>query len=1682
MNRLSDFRTINLLVNNEDVSISRIKRFSDDKTFIYKTTPNMIIDSNIMYDYQEEYDKMEKLNGRGCLIPCELNMSLERPSILFHDFKGITLQKLILSRRKQLSLNEQLEVAVAVILCVHHIHTKGMYMNVLTPTDIMIGDDLKEAKLLNITTTNRVGRSPIFSESSFRINELVQYIAPELARKIIVEPTIQSDIYSLGIILYEWFAMTLPFGSLSTVDNTYSHIATMPKPISELNDNIPEIISNIVMKCLEKKPENRYTTTFSLYCDVEECLLKLQQEHLLDAFPLAKQDLLKGYIREGTLLARKNEQQQFKQVLRNYVEMKIKAVTVSGLAHIGKSYFVNHTLNNNQYKYYKVSIACDETNINEDYSVLTSIVSQMLDIMLTYNSEQLEDWKKSTIKELGNNIPFLENITPKLKLLFGEGYEYAFENEQDNNNITIFITKLFEQVIQQLTHIVVFLDNTHFIDRQSLQFIQQQLETSTYNHLLFVIAYRSESSYKLFQQWIQTTNKERFVYPLTLQSIQYDELLSELRPLLFEGVHNIDEFILLLIDKTEGYAGELCLFVQHLINKNLLFYNSGNRCWEWKVDEIKEISLQDNVVSSKLEIIEDKSDISKQILAIAAIIGHEFDLNLLSQFINISPEQLCSYLEEAVAQKVLFKKSTANAEFIFQHQKLREFCLDFLTEDEKEAIYFKLGKSLLLQKLEGEHISAIGILNYWNKVAHLNHNPVYSKEIIELNIEAGLELKQNQKFQDALKYLQQATCLLEDKDWELYYELTHRAFIERAKLEFLCLDYVKANDILETILKKAKTDLEKAEVILEIIQIEMGKDRYSETVKLCERALLLLNIKTEQQLNKFKLLRLYVKVKGSLKVHNIESMISHFKMTDKRQLTVMRIMTHYADAIYPINKEKWFYMTLKMIEKTVKEGISEEAAIAFCNYALVLNHKFFDYPSSYKWGLLAYELSKSNPQINIRTYSTFIICYDSWRNYDPHFLNKNIGEVTQVASRIGDVWNGNYALIISCAVFFHLGHPLKDIYVRLLSQAAQLQEDKTTLLWTYAVILANVIKQLTGYTSVNDSFPSLNVDDIYDITMRHSNDDTSKQIIILYYKCKYIIDYIKGEYEEAFFAWKKCVDISVSDKNEALEDINDYVFYVLIIRDIFFYKTKLEQKKIIKTIDSYIKKVKNKAKKSPSNYLHKYFLLQAVKASLIYKNRQAERYYEQALTEAYNNGFIHDVAIIAESYAKYGLRLGKMSLARLYMSEAYDAYSRWGAFSIASQLENKYSYLFSSTGTLQSGRTDYSSIVKATQAISMEMEKEKLLFTIMEIMIKNAGGQYGAFILIQDDSEVVEVYGQADQLQIANINLEEAKNILPVPLIRYAIKTKEEVVIHEIKNNDLFSSMLPQQGSNAQSILCLPILNQNKLIGVLYLENNIAGGIFTKERIEVLKLLGTQCAISIKNAELFSGLEDLKNNLENQVEQRTKDFERSMQATSEALSDSIVYAERTRIAQEIHDIVGHTLTSTILQIEAGKRLMDKDMNQSLSSFQEAQNLVRHSLNEIRNSVHMLREDKYYDIFNALRQLVKETEQNTGVLIYTNVDESITLSLMQKKALYHALQEGLTNGIKHGRSTEFHFSLYQENSSICMLLGDNGIGTDQNTQGFGLKMMRERIEQLSGNLHIISEPNHGYLLRIQLPYK
>ncbi|WP_107839589.1 GAF domain-containing sensor histidine kinase [Metasolibacillus meyeri] len=1047
-----------------------------------------------------------------------------------------------------------------------------------------------------------------------------------------------------------------------------------------------------------------------------------------------------------------------------------------------------------------------------------------------------------------------------------------------------------------------------------------------------------------------------------------------------------------------------------------------------------------------------------QLLTQAAFLGHQFKLQLLADMTGYPLQQLQESLQVAINHQLIYQLS--NEQYIFQQENIRQVFEQRAGEQEREQLHLKAGKILL-----HEGVSVVTVVRHFNQVRQHFIAEGRQLEIIELNFQAAKE-----ETADAVYYLQHAMDLLLDEHWQQHYELVYAIYQFRVELALTNEDYDIARSLCHDLLLQARATMDKAQVYLLLIQLELYQDQYDQVLQLGKEALVLLQLPIRLEIGRVKEYYYWLRISRRLGKKPSKKLPL---MQDKRMKLAARILVYMANACFVSNREGWLSAVVMLLDITWDYGITDESAYGFASYALIQSALAFDNESAYAYSKFASELVKGNLEMTMQINTIIMLSQDSWRRYEPNFLLSITDYANQHGVLSKNKWQTNYSFLVNLGLMFNFSYPLKDLYAHLLSRSTVFGKSRDTLPWQYAKAMSALLTRLTGYRAANDPFIS-----DYQEVSGHYEGSYLYEVSLWY---EYIIAYLFGDYEGAYEKIVESIKVAESHNKRGFSNMHNYYYYVLIVKELFADAEPARQVTLKRETKRYVKKLQYLAKHSPENYLHKYLLAKAEYQKMLGQTAdKVGAIYEEAVNAAARYGYVHDVGIISECFAKYSIQRGKQMQAKVYMNEAYMAYRQWGAFAKVEALESQYGHLLLKK-TTDLARVDYLTIVSSAQTLSEEIEIEQLLHKLLRIMLQNAGAEYGALLLEHEGSWFVEAHGTAENLIVQPVPLQEAGELVPVTVIDYTIRMRQEVVFHNVMNSG-FTQNTYIQHRHLKSVLCLPITHQNKLISILYMENNLLEGVFTEERLDMLKLLCSQCAISITNARLYSDIQYLTKNLEQQVEERTESLQRSMQMTSEALAEMSVYAERNRIAQEIHDIVGHTLTSTILQIEAGCRLLGKDRDSAVKRLIDAQDLVRHSLSEIRNSVHMLKEDKYYNVKQALYVLIEETEHNTGVSIHAEIHAMDHLPAIMKKLLYHALQEGLTNGIRHGQSSEFRFILKDDGEAVIFELLDNGVGMEKLVLGFGLRMMKDRVEQLKGVFSIKMEQGQGCLLHITLPYR
>ncbi|MHA7964420.1 histidine kinase [Paenibacillus sp. CAU 1782] len=1665
-----------VLERNERFHLYRMRNKIDNSLFIAKMASNGMGGVRYLEAAEAEMRQLAKLGGSGVLIPEKCDINGDQTAIIFEDFDGITLKSLMNNGSGALALNDMLKVSLALADCVGRLHKANLLIHEWSPGFFLISKDLSQAKLLAVQPAPdrmATARTVPFK----RLHASWPYLSPEQSGRTGNTPDFRSDLYSLGVLLYEWFGGALPFSGEQPLDMIYQHLAVIPQPLHKYNAAIPKVVSDIVHKCLEKMPESRYKSAAGLGADVEKCLADLQQTGGIRQFPLATRDRRNPWDVAEMIFGQREERQKLIRAIGEAADSRTnRLVWIIGEDGQDKISFGLETIYSVLPADAVVAVADNKngTALNAPYGLWRQIIEQLSPHALQLDASRFASWEE----EMDECLRQLDT--------FGTLPASIEQAGHIHREMASGIRQLLLSFLQREQLLVLFLNHAHLSDEPSLRFLEAIITDDTVFGLLIVATLCSDTEgqwplpFKSHLSALEVLELE--TEHIFLEVFTVPVLRQSLAIFLQTEADDCEELAAMLLQKTGGYPDVLKAYIRKLLDIGLLSYNEQENAWKWDMDAIQMLHIHDDLAVPIAKLVSELEGPDGILLGYAACLGEQFTLDELALLSGDSPETMAAWADVMTKLNMIGQVIHKPSGLHFLHPIIWAEARNLVPPGDQAAIHKQIGLLLAERKLPNcPEEQLLTVIEHLKTAASLLSDAERS-QLALLYLEAGQLAKNRHDSTSAATMMSKASETLDDSFWLTHYDLMWRCYEERIKAEIGCRNFDQALDLSEMLHSRSKTLFEQVRVFIMKIQLELYRENNSVVLALAEDALDLLGYKRSHPSSMLSVHLRWKKLNRELKAiakENIEEVLP--PMTDPMLLLAARILFYASQAAFSSDKKVWLRINADVMEMTLKHGLTPEAGLGFVGYAILLNYVRKQYKAAHLWSVIACRIAKPDAEAYVQVFLSYSLCFQSWRSYDPQFIQQFDKEVYRHALDSGNLSLFSSGAFINGGFKFQFSYPLQQISEQLAAHAKRVGENDLAEYWRLSIMLAELIARLTGHKHEGIPFPAHKLD-IGLVSGEATGDrgSTKRQFLC---SLQYISGYILEDYDSAWAALTMANDIP-DHKAVALSDPSVYYYYtILVLKELYAKGTGQERALYRKHMKQSLRELKGLSREVPAFFRHKYLLAEAEVARTNGKFRQAEHFYQQAMAHSRSIGYLHDIAIISECYARYHESVGNRAQARFYMSEAYEAFSEWGAFAKTSLLETRWGHLLQirQFRAEEPHQIDYHSVMMSAQAISSEMKMDRLLPELIKNMIKNAGAEYGALLFGGTDGWRIVIRGTMDNLSMESLPLAESNDIVLTAAIQLAMDKREAVVLHNAENSNRFGKHNYVLDNKVKSVMCLPVEYRQQLAGVLYLENNLSAGVFTQKRQDVLQMLVSQCAISLANAALYADVQYLKDNLEEQVAERTLELEKSIQANSETLAEMTLYAERNRIAQEIHDIVGHTLTSTVLQIEAGKRLMHVDVDQSQSRLGEAQNLIRHSLSEIRNSVHMLKEDKYYDIGQALRDLIHSTEQHAGARIQHKIENPEALSFMHKKVIYHALQEGLTNGLRHGLANEFSFSLLMEGNLCRFTLQDNGAGMSRIEEGFGLRMMRDRVRQLKGNLHIQSEPGQGFALFIEMPY-
>ncbi|MFB2972051.1 AAA family ATPase, partial [Aerosakkonema sp. BLCC-F183] len=1431
---------------------------------------------------RHEYKILQRFDLEGIIKPYALENCNNGLALILEDFSGISL-KYFLNNQK-IGIIKFLKIAIQLALTIGHLHQNKIIHKDIKTQNIIINDRTGQVKIIDFSIASNLSRENQNLSNPNLLEGTLAYMSPEQTGRMNRSIDYRTDFYSLGVTFYEMLTGQLPFNATDPLELVHCHIAKQPEPPHRIEPEIPGAVSHIVMKLLSKTAEDRYQSGLGLKADLEICLNQLENTGKIDNFIPGKLDKYGQFIIPQKLYGREAEVTQLLEVFDRVSTGTSETMLVGGYSGIGKTSVINEIHKPIVAKRgYFISGKFDQFKRNIPYAAVIQAFGELVRHLLTETAEKIAAWKEQILEALRSNGQVIIDVIPEIEQIIGKQPPVPQLGPSESQNRFNRVFREFIHVFTKPSHpLVVFLDDLQWADSASLKLIQLLMSDPDSQYLLLIGAYRDNEvspTHPLMLTLDEMKKTGAIIETITLQPLDIYHVGQLVADTLHYEIGRAKPLAELIFNKTQGNPFFFTQMLATLHSEKLLTFDYSAGIWEWDIKQIQAVGITDyNVVELIARNIQKLPEETQQVLKLAACIGDKFNLDVLS-IVNQKSEPktavdlwdalqagLVLPLSERYKIPLVFDNSiqvampvdSVKVRYKFLHDRVQQAAYSLIPDESKKQTHLKIGE-LLLEHISTEEISEniFDIVNQLNYGTDLLTSEKERDKLANLNLIAGKKAKAATAYEAAVNYLYVAIGLLSPSSWESQYDLSLNLYVEIAEAEYLNTNFDRANSYAEIILPKAKNLLDKVKVYELKIQMYVARLAVQDAVDTGLSVVEMLGVPLLEEPPKNLI---------------IEDLINLPILTDAYKLAASRILVPLIPPVYWSNPSLLPSLVFTMIDISVKYGNSASAIQGYGFYALILCGTAEDIDSGYRYGELGLKLLD---KLNAKEYKAKIsnVFYGAVNFWKKHLRSgiEPLQEGIYSGLETGDIEYGGFCAYHYCTQTFFCGEHLESVapkfaqYIDLMTKLKHGWSCNSQKIWRQMVL------NLQGEA---DDKCLLKSDDFDEEEMllffSQAKDNTS---LISIYIAKIILFYIfkraKSAVETAIAA------LPYSQATVGLMISSLYNFYhSLALLAQYPSAAPNEQQQYLVQVSSNQEKMQRWAYHAPENFQHKYDLVEAEKARVLGQIYVAMEHYDRAICGAKDSGYIQEEALANELAAEFYFARGREKLAQSYLTEAYYGYIRWGAKAKVKDLQERYPEFFSrilakETGTSEGSRTtdstttgnsallDLTTVIKASQAISSELVLDRLLEKLMQISIENAGAQKGILILNKEGKLAIaaESYADSKEVLLASIPVENSQN-LPKHLINYVERTKKNVVLNDATREGMFATDNYITDNQVKSLLCMPIVHQAKLIGILYLENNLTKSAFTPDRLEILKILSSQAAISLGLAQAVNEVQD----------------------------------------------------------------------------------------------------------------------------------------------------------------------------------------------------------------------------------
>ena len=1460
--------------------------------------------------YKQEYRLICQLDAPGVIKAYSLEQWQRSYAIVLEDFEAISLKQW-LGKRKHLSLVDFLTIAIAIVDSLGQIHNQNIIHKDINPTNIVINPKTETLKIIDFGISTQLSRENPPLKSPNILEGTLAYISPEQTGRMNRGLDYRTDFYSLGVMFYEMLTGKLPFDTEDALELVHCHIAQKP---SIPNSSCPKAVIDIAMKLMAKNAEDRYQSIDGLKADLEICYQQLKATGTIVSFSLGQKDVFERFQIPQKLYGREREITALLTAFDRVAETgKVEMILVAGYPGIGKSSLVQELHKPiTARRGYFISGKFDQLQRNVPYSAIVTAFERLIEQLLGENEIQLQRWRKKLLQALGNNGQIITDIIPSVELIIGKQAAVpVLEANEAQNRFNLVLGNFIRVFCDKEHPLTLFLDDLQWVDLATLKLIERLLREERTQYLLLLGAYRDNEVFASHPLSIALANLQKNqdgaiaehqdnpITKITLKPLSLDRIAVLINDTLNQiSTPNLAQLIL---QKTGGNPFFVNEFLQELYSEELLKFNRKFRCWQYDIAEIAARDFTENVVELIIGKLQQLPTSSQEILSFAACLGAEFELTKLMWISGKSQQEVFECLKITLNYSFILPLSDPDENLLIQsykfaHDRIQQAAYALIHDDQKEVTHYAIGK-LLLQKipLEAREENIFDLVSQLNYGTTLISHPKECENLAQLNSIACRKAKETAAYQTGREYANIGLSMLQKDAWQRQYNLCLELHELAAELAFLCGDLEAMEQLIQTVIIKAQSLLDQVNIYQLKIALNTSQNKLTEAIAIAQQFLQQLGINFPKKTTEDDIQQAVSEINQLMGEREVEDLINLPMMTDREKIAIVEIIDSIIITTYIADPPLFPLVVGLSVKLSIQYGNTAASAFAYDNYGIVACNLLQDVDTGVKFGQLALQvvakLAAKVVKAKVLISIGFLLLHRKSHTKETLPLQQ---EGYASALEVGNLAFVGWAAHNFCFNAFWCGQPLISLeqeartYCDALSRLHQL----TTA--NYCRIYWQTILNLMGAAE----YPTLLSGEALQETEFLSQLLSASDLLGLYifHLYKLVLCYLLEEME---MAQNQIVEVKrYLLAGTGTVGMPAFYFYDSLVALAALNSPSADTLAVLQQVEqNQICLQQQWARYAPMNHQHKVDLVAAEQCRVLGQKAEAIELYNKAISGAKANNYIQEEALANELAAKFYLGWGNQEkVARVYMMDAHYCYSCWGATAKVKHLEERYPHLCSASipqtvpRTLKNTHTtsdstdgavlDFAAVMKSANAISSEIVLDRLLENLMRIAIANAGAQKGFLLLPDQDTAktfVIEAEGTIESetvkvLQSIPIDIFDPNTQLPrlsTTIVNYVSRTQESVVLNNAARKGQFARDSYITAVQPKSILCIPLLNQGILNGILYLENKLTTGAFTAGRIEVLKLLSSQAAISIENSRLYRTLEQ-------KVAERTKELSQTL--------------------------------------------------------------------------------------------------------------------------------------------------------------------------------------------------------------